>query len=211
MAASHTSSDSSSAAAFWRWFAENHEQFRTFDTPDREELLNSFDARLSQFDPELSFEFSEPLEDGFHELIISADGVADNFPKVESLVAAAPAIPRWNIIAFRPPQGLDFIFENENVKLDPRSLWFVPLRAKSDRKAVALQIGIPGLDEGNSEQAESALWTIADIALGEKLSAEYIRHIVAVRLPEMPADQGFIPLDRLPDYIESVQREINGA
>ena len=40
------------------------------------------------------------------ELIVSADGIQSVFPTVKRLVAAAPAIAGWTIIAFRPRKVL---------------------------------------------------------------------------------------------------------
>lgn len=131
-------------ARFWDWFKENHDRFRSVDTSEGEELLDLFETHLHEYDAELSFEISEPLDDGSNELIISAEGVCAHFPKVEALVSAAPALSKWKVIAFRPAQGFDFTYEHDDLKLDPGQLWFLPLRSKSSPEVLGLRVRVPG-------------------------------------------------------------------
>ena len=97
------SATESPESKFWTWFEGEHDHFRNIDkAKNGGELLDLFLAHLHEFDSELYFEVSQPLDDGSNELIISAEGVRAKFPMVEALVAAAPKLPKWKIMAFKP-------------------------------------------------------------------------------------------------------------
>jgi hypothetical protein len=50
-------------AKFWKWFGGAHESFRNRDkAEDGEEFLDLFLEHLHEFDSELFFEVSQPLE-----------------------------------------------------------------------------------------------------------------------------------------------------
>jgi hypothetical protein len=191
--------DNSPESKFWNWFETNHERFRSVD--EAEDLLDLFEAHLHEYDAELFFEISEPLDDGSNELIITAEGVMAKFPKVEALVAAAPAIPNWKVIAFKPAIGFNFVHEYGDLKLDPGQLWFLPLRAKSDPKILGLRIGVPDFDESDVEQVKNSLWIILDTGLGERVCSERIKRLEVALLPETPEDEGYIELPELSEYL----------
>jgi hypothetical protein len=136
--------------------------------------------------------------------------VASNPQGFAALVAAAPEIPKWKIIAFKPALGFDFVHEYGDLTLDPSKLWFLPLRAKSDPKILGLRVGIPNYDESNVEKAENSMWIILDTGLGEQVCAERIGHLEVVTLPAKPEDEGFIGMPDLSDYIAWLDGTNNG-
>jgi len=189
-------------AKFWTWFGSAHERFRSIDkADDGEEMLDLLLEHLHEFDPELFFEVSQPLDDGSNELIISAEGVRKKFPKVEALVAAAPKLPMWQIIAFKPALGFEFVHEYGELKIDPRKLWFLPLTAKSDPLILGLRIGLPEFDETSEAKIKNSVWIILDTGLGEEVCTQRIRHLEVVQLPPTPEEDGFIELPELPNYL----------
>lgn len=128
-------------------------------------------------------------------------GVRAKFPKVEALVAAAPKLPKWKIIAFKPALGFEFVHEYGELKIDPRKLWFLPLTAKSDPSILGLRIGLPDFDAGAEERIKNSVWIILDTGLGEEDCAQRIRHVEVVSLTKTPEDEGFIELPEPPDYL----------
>jgi hypothetical protein len=194
-------------AKFWTWFGSAHERFRSIDkADDGEELLDLLLEHLHEFDSELFFEVSQPLEDGSNELIISAEGVREKFPKVEVLVAAAPKLPKWQIIAFKPALGFEFVHEYGELKIDPRKLWFLPLIAKSDSSVLGLRVGLPDFDKTAEEKIKNSVWIVLDTGLGEEVCAKRIRHLEVVKLPEKPEDNGYIELPELSAYLAWIDK-----
>src|SRR5258708_6440308 len=83
---------------FWAWFQKNEALLFDFEK-DQEKVFDSLAAALHKVHPSLTFEFA-PRQGGRREFVISADGIKDAFPKVESLYTSAPRIPRWQFIKF---------------------------------------------------------------------------------------------------------------
>ncbi|TWT32474.1 hypothetical protein KOR34_42370 [Posidoniimonas corsicana] len=195
------------AAQFWTWFSEQHERFRSINASlNGESLLSELQLHLHQYDPDLWFQISEPLSEGYNELIITADGVKSKFALVDSLVATAPEIPKWHIIALKPPYGFDFVHEFGEVSLNSSELWFLPLRSKSNPSLVGLRIGVPDLSPHLREETENSLWLVLEGGIGERACAERIHHIEVVMLPATPEDEGYIKLPELGDYLDWLSR-----
>jgi len=88
---------------FWLWFIKNEAQLFAFDPTkevERERLFNALAKELVRIDSDLTFEFGPPNLP--REFVVSAGGIKRAFGAVSALVAAAPHLKRWSIIAFRP-------------------------------------------------------------------------------------------------------------
>lgn len=99
-----TRKSGSAEAAFWEWFAKNEASLFEFER-DQERVFAGLSRAMARVHPSLTFAFGPAEEDGTREFVISADGIREAFPAVEALAAAAPALPRWRWIRFRPRQG----------------------------------------------------------------------------------------------------------
>ena len=86
--------------AFWDWFQANDERLYNFER-DQEPTFDLLQTELQKVDKNLTFEFG-PVENGRREFIISAGGIREAFPKVESLYATAPVLSRWEVVKYRP-------------------------------------------------------------------------------------------------------------
>jgi hypothetical protein len=95
--------DYSQEQRFWAWFQQREEKLFNFEL-DEDRIFAELDSALAKVSPHLTFEFS-PIKNGTREFVISADGIKADFPAIEALTAAAPALPRWKIIKFRQRQS----------------------------------------------------------------------------------------------------------
>jgi len=111
-------------AVFWEWFAENEGSVRAgFDSlnglsisaPQDEldramaqanDLLTRLSLALHAYDKRIH-PFGGTAPDGVIELIFTAEGDRDAFPKVFDLVASAPKLPEWRFVPLKPahPEG----------------------------------------------------------------------------------------------------------
>lgn len=108
----------SCAEAFWVWFERSANQVRDdlrayHETRKLSQLIAAdIERKLQEAWPGLVHEVGQAADDVF-ELIVSADGILERFPSVIECVKAAPRIPGWRVIAFRPrrntlPESLTF-------------------------------------------------------------------------------------------------------
>src|SRR5882724_4779444 len=77
--------NASAEADFWQWFQRNEADLFDFER-DQEAIFDRLAAEMHKVHPSLTFEFGSK-ENGRREFVISADGIKDAFPKVESLYA----------------------------------------------------------------------------------------------------------------------------
>jgi hypothetical protein len=201
--------DSAAIRAFWDWFVRNEARMRWIESghdPRFDELL----AKLREYCPRLCIEVGGAPE-GPVELIIGTEGRSEFFPYVRRLVAAAPPIGGWRVIAFKQKQGFDFVTTYEGLRIDPKECWFLPLESKRDPDWLALRIACPGFDPARNITFVSALLVILDTALGELEHAEAIAAVEAAPLPADPAHDGWIELDELQEYLDWRRRKRSGG
>ena len=137
----------SSEGKFWNWFKENSFKYYNLnliaDADEKEKLLDVFLENLHNYCDKLFFEIGGNHNEA-QELIITAEGNKNYFSKVEKLVSMAPIMNGWQVIAFKPPMGIDFITEYEDIRLNPNEIWFLPLDNENDPSALGLKICMPG-------------------------------------------------------------------
>jgi len=123
--------------------------------------------RLQEIDGGLYFEFStsgEPVE-----LIITAEGNARLFPLVEAIVAAAPPVPGWAIIALKPKLGFPAMARWESVTVPIADVFFLPLQGR-DPGDLGLRLFFRGLDPGDAGATRSSAPSTTDSARGSSPS-----------------------------------------
>ncbi len=147
---------------FWSWFAANSARFLKSET-DVSTLSDELAAALRRVRRGLTFELSRKFDYG-RELIISADGIKDRFPAVQKLVAAAPDLDGWRIVAFRQRGGTNLIVEFSGYRLDPEDVWF---KVVADKKKVGLYLLLPQASQACERTTGMASFILLDHALGE--------------------------------------------
>ena len=175
---------------FWRWFQKNEMSLFDFER-DQEPTFDRLAAEMHNVSPSLTFEFG-PKEGGRREFVISADGIRAAFPKVESLFAAAPSLPRWKFTKFRPRRApFDIEYQGLKVKADQ-----VSVLLRSNGAAVGLTVLIPACTSDADKACQGIAFLLLDQALGE-YDVETRVGRVAVRAPT-PSDTEAVPLRQLP-------------
>lgn len=157
--------------SFWKWFQSNEDALFNFER-DREATFDRLAAEMHKLDPSLTFEFG-PIEGGRREFVISADGIRDAFPEVEALYAAAPALPRWKFIKFRPrrsPHDINY----GNVSVQASS---VRVQMKKNGQVADLTVFIPEYTEENRKAYTTIAFLLLDGALGEYDVETRVGHI----------------------------------
>jgi len=155
--------------------------------------------------PDLVFEFSS-VSEGRREFIVSAGGIKSAFPEVTALVRAAPALPRWQVIAFRQRQDVPEIrCGDKALNRDEVFFDYVPTGDKID-----LLLFIPGLAD-SSQEALTGLKTIGylllDTTVGEYDVETKIAGIRMLDASEFP-ERRKIPLRELPSVVDKLPKTV---
>jgi len=158
---------------FWKWFDANCGRFQMSDAVD-EQLCDELGERIQKIDRNLTFEIT-PSGEGPYELVVSADGIKKAFAIVTAVVAAAPTIANWKIIAFRQRSPLDSIELSFNgVTLSPTTVQYALI---PDGNSLDLLVVTPDTDDEMRDQTTGAAFILLDAALGEYDVATYLRTI----------------------------------
>lgn len=153
----------SPAQAFWAWFRKN--ESRLFDVErEQAQVFAELAAALKPLGPDLTFEFG-PKQDGRREFAISAGGMKAAFPAVEALVAAAPALPRWNILAFRPRRAAPMPLTFGDTTVDPAD---VDCCLTVEDGQIGLYLFFRGYTDALSDAWGQVGFLLLDQALGER-------------------------------------------
>lgn len=111
--------------SFWQWFMEREPVY--YNVPEATwEEVNALLERLQAVNPHFLFDLTYELVDGYREMFISADGVAEAFDDLHALLQAAPELERFQVIGLLEPmsEGAEIAEEeNEYTELD---LSFLP-------------------------------------------------------------------------------------
>ena len=179
----------SALSDFWTWFQANERALLAVKTC-REPVCATLITELRRIAPELTFQFG-PVVDGRREFVISADGIRDAFPAVQSLASAAPPLARWTITRFRPglpgPHQLQF----RGIALDSKD---VLVRAVSDGDRIALTVALPKFVPTPEQRWEHAAFILLDASLGEYAVETRIGYIEFVATSARPNGE-WVPLE----------------
>jgi hypothetical protein len=146
---------------FWTWFQANEASLYDFQK-NQPRIFDQLSAEMHKIHPALTFEFG-PIQEGRREFIISADGLKEAFPKVESLYAAAPQLPRWKFTKFRQRgKPLDIAYEGISVKADA-----VAAMAKADGAKAKVTVFLPDYSAAAHQKYQSIAFLFLNRALGE--------------------------------------------
>jgi hypothetical protein len=184
---------------FWQWFEENSNRLFALET-DRERVFRDLTAALYKVKQGLTFEFG-PVRDGKREFIVSADGIRDRFPAVQSLVAAAPAMARWTVIPFRPPKNIDMAVEYGGHRISADDIWF---KSETDGERIGLTLFVRGLTEETRNPVAGAAFILLDAALGEYAVETRVGFIEWDGLPDDPQAAGLKPFKTIRDVFDIV-------
>lgn len=146
---------------FWIWFQKNDDLLFDFEN-DQERIFTNLATALRKVHQDLAFEFSAK-HDGKREFVISADGLKTAFPTVEALFKAAPILPRWVFVKFRPRRDPGELMIKD-VKIGHED---VEIAIEPDGEKVGLNVFVKGFNQEKSRQYTQLVFIFLDHSLGE--------------------------------------------
>lgn len=163
--------------AFWRWFEKHQNDLYSFEK-DTEAIFDRLAAAMWEVNQDLTFEFGPILEDGSREFVISAGGIKEAFPYVETLHAAAPQFSKWKILKYRQRRDPinDLHYADREIKAS--DVHYVLFNDEDPQK-----LGLIVFFEGYVEQDRGTIWgqvgyLFLDEALGEYDVETHVGQIV---------------------------------
>ena len=184
---------------FWKWFQKNEAIIFDFEK-DQEKIFDRLAAEMQKVNPSLTFEFG-PKVNNKREFIISADGIRDAFPKVESLYSAAPTdLAKWVIIKFRPRRE-PFDIEYSGVAVKAES---VKVALERQGNKIGITVIIPNFVEEKRKAYAGIAYLMLDQALGEYDVETKVGYIEVKSV--VPATVKVYSLHELPNEFDSAQK-----
>jgi hypothetical protein len=149
---------------FWGWFAANADKLAQVKDGS-EPVVKATGRAIDAYNRELAWTVGNG--EGRHLFIISAEGIAANIPIVKRLVDAAPAIPGWQVIAFRPrdPEVERVQVNNITVALD--DVFFSEIDDEPDDSHLHLRFFVSGLDANDPDPHCHGVFLLLDTVIGE--------------------------------------------
>lgn len=187
---------------FWKWFADKQNELFDFEK-NQESIFNQIGEQLQKVDPDLSFEIG-PKNLNRRDFIVSASGMKRAFPAVQKLVAEAPILQHWRIVAFRPRRSPISIVEFRGKRVHPDDVQFSLLRKD---KTIGLRLFIPGYSESESDMKQIG-YLLLDEALGE-FDVETKLGLIQMFPPENGTAGEKYPLRELPNRFDDLFRQLN--
>ena len=184
---------------FWQWFEQNSSRLFAFES-DRDRVFRDLTAALHKVHEGLTFEFG-PVRDSKREFIVSADGIRERFPAVQSLAAAAPAMSQWTVIPFRPPKNISGVIEYQGHRVGTEDVWF---RSEADDDRIGLHLYVRGLTEENKNSLGGATFILLDNALGEYAVETRVGFMEWNGLPDDPKAAGLTPFTAIREVFDVV-------
>lgn len=166
---------------FWAWFQAHEANLFDFEA-HQEQTFDALAAALHRVEEHLTFEFG-PKQAGKREFVLSADGIREAFPPVEALHAAAPKLPRWAFVRFRPRrEPMDVSFEGVSVRAAAVRFTLTPAAGKVD-----IVLFLPGDERQDPEKMMGVGFLLLDHALGEFDVETKVGEIEVQPLKRVPA------------------------
>ena len=187
---------------FWEWFLLNEAALYDLEN-SKDPLLSELHQTLTQYYEGLTYQFSIKSPEGKKEFVISADGIAEAFPAVMSLVTAAPLFERWKIIAFRPRVSEEFELSMGTRVFTFDDFYFLHAM---DVATIALQMHIRDFED--TPEYQQAAFIILDNVLGEFDMETKVGHIEFMKLSEEKIS-GLFNIRDLPHVVDDLFRQIN--
>lgn len=216
-----TTEELNAARQFWKWFEENHLPFEFLESMPQDQqtaLYATAHDLLAAYCGGLDIKptINQGPTAQSYQLVISASGNAEYFDEAKELVAMAPTIPNWTIMALVPPlpPGTELRYSFNNEYMYPSDLWCQLLESPEDPDFLGLRLSLRLYDRCPPEQLEDlrvVLIQVVALTLGEESWAANIQYLDLAPLPDDPTtEDAMFPFSELPEKIAFFRNERRG-
>ena len=195
---------------FWNWFLKRQSRYLTLGEikPElRDAAVDEMQFELNKFCDQIFFEIGGDEGDHRGALIISAAGDPDFFPQVRELVAAAPSMKDWEVIAFKPPHPGPVVITYEDQSFDPQKIFVIPLLHDAYPDSVGIQVCFDDFEETIEEHYMGATFLMLEALIGEEAAINDIDHLEVCKVPADIDDIEHLMLSDIEDHIVEIKTE----
>jgi hypothetical protein len=197
-------------ARFWQWFENNSQRLQAAiwdgDQQAREAAMKELGEASEETVPGVVLEICARREGKANDLIVSTDGNWELVDAVKDFVGAAPVLPGWSVVAFRPrddmARGMEIGLANENV--GAADVWF---RVAESPYGLNLTLYVRGLTKANKEVRSLAALLFAEHVVGELDMLTLLDERAVEPLPEVPAAEGLHPVSELAEAFDRTKEK----
>ena len=174
---------------FWVEFGKVSERiYRDFNAQDYSFLVTWFNRRMSRFNVELFWTISR-CDDKKLFLIITASGVGENRPIVETFVSRAPDFPDWIVQSYKPPLVRECSkIEDNRISGDWSDLKFS--LQKCDDNVIEVSLYSNNFHGINLDEDVDNAIVLGEILLGEENLDKWIGAFGAISLTQQSGASG---------------------
>ncbi|MBR1626289.1 MAG: hypothetical protein IJ681_04005 [Bacteroidales bacterium] len=190
------------ALVFWDKFLEIKDPLMDIDELDEdkaEELLLKLDSLLKNYSEGVEFELGDLTSDG-RELNFTALGDETFFPDVICLMENAPVLDFWQITAFSKPEGKNVSIDYEGISLHSKDMFFIPMESENAVDKIGIKVACKNLKK--TDDMLAACYFLCEKMIGEYYATTLIDYFDIEQLPADYEEQGYLPLDYLPDFTQ---------
>lgn len=190
---------------FWDWFARNNYKYLFLHDMEESEKIKAMHELLLElhtYSEHLFFEIGDHADNKDVELVITAEGVARHFGKVEALIDAAPVIPQWRFFKFRQPLGKGLTAGYGNRVFDPKEIVFLPLSITGKPDAVAIRVCYPDYTDEEKSTFVKGTQIALHTLIGERSASLDIDYVDVVKTPDDVDENNFPRLADIAEYIK---------
>lgn len=194
-------------ADFWKWFAGFSARLPQGEVPVEmgDELL----TQLHRHDERIYYELAADLQP--RELILTGCGDRDVVPVIETLVAAAPAMADWKIVALKPSGGFSFTHRDHAIEINAQHVWFQPLQLHHPPQGLGLRLGIRDAQTVRERQTLDTGFMIVAGGLGERAYVENVHYVELAELPDDPESEGYMEIADLRAFLAWRRKQSGGV
>lgn len=190
------------ALTFWDKFQSIKDSLMdidSFEEKKADELLNSLDKILKEYSLGVEFILGD-LDSNGRELNFTAYSDEDYFEDVICLVENTPIMDFWNVTAFLKAEGKRATIDYEGIHLASKDLFFLPMESDDIISKIGLKVA--GKNLKITDNNLNACYLLCEKMIGEYNATTLIDYFDIDILPSDYQEQGFLPLDYLPDFVE---------
>jgi hypothetical protein len=158
--------------------------------------MNAVQGKIKAVYPDLWFEIGQ-AEDKVYEFIISAGGLKSAIPSVIDLYKAAPQIPGWRVIAFKPRHATP-ILDHGGIRFNIADFYY---QSEYYEGMTDLKVCVKGLTKENEDIYGMAGFLLLDTVIGEY---DVMTTLGNIKFEPLPQDRiGLKPLSALAAEIDA--------